>query len=101
VPLLPRRPKIGLAALLEQPAHGAVKVLHAEPQKLRDEVVRGRVRFVRGVDVWYLHAPGAAIEERGDDLGSALRLQDLPSEALGRFSADFSITFLGLTPESS
>src|SRR5437764_510272 len=36
---LTHRLQIGLAALLEQPVHAAVEVLHAEPEELGDERV--------------------------------------------------------------
>src|SRR4051812_32511796 len=55
---LTRRFQVGFAALLEQPVHAAVEVLHAEPQELGDE----RVGAAAPGD-----APGA-----GDHLHAAL-----------------------------
>src|SRR5882762_11435819 len=55
---LTRRLEIRLAALLEQPVHAAVEVLHAEAQELGDEIVGAAAPG---------NAPGA-----GDRLDAAL-----------------------------
>src|SRR5439155_7141070 len=55
---LTHRLQISLAALLEQPVHAAVEVLHAEAEELRDEIVRATAAG---------DAPGA-----GDRFDSAL-----------------------------